>query len=96
MNKATSFPDKLTEIQEALSKLAGLSTDIAQWRVDVGRDWSGDRAVWVYAKLKSESVDFSAMQTLRQRIQNLIRELEKDPDLLVYVHFRGVSESLDP
>jgi hypothetical protein len=95
MNKATPLPDKTTEIREALSKLAGLSTNVAQWRVDIGRDWSGDKAVWVYAKLKSENVDFSVTQGLRQRIQSLIRELEEDPDLLVYVHFRGVSEPLD-
>ena len=88
--------DKMAQIKRVLADITARPGDVLDWRVEAGSDWSGDRAVWVYFKLKREDVGVEETQALRQEIGDLIRDIERDPELLVYVYFRGPQDSLDP
>ena len=78
-------------IEAALRQLPELPTPVSGWHVETGSDSTGDPAVWVWAMLTDEDVEFSKRLRLRSIIQNLVEE-KTDPSMLVYVRFRGASE----
>ncbi len=71
--------------------LPDLPTPVSSWHVETGPDWTEDPAVWVWAMLKDDEVDFAKRSRLRSIIRGLVYDTV-DPSLLVYVRFRGASE----
>ena len=80
------------DIESTLGKLRDLPTPVSSWRVKTGLDWTDDPAVWVWAMLEDEDVDFGKRSDLREMVRNLIRT-EIDADPWVYVMFRGATET---
>ena len=78
-------------IESELEKLPDLPTPVSSWRVEMGPDATDDPAVWVWAMLEHENVDFGTRSRLRKIVQNLVRQ-EIDDAPWVYVRFRGASE----
>ena len=81
-----------TTIESALKKLPGLPTPVNSWVVEVGPDSTDDPAVWVWAMLEYEDVDFGARSQLRNMVREAVRN-ETDGTHWAYVRFRGVSET---
>ena len=84
---ASTLKDELRKFQE----LKELPTPVSSWHVETGRDWTDDPAVWVWAMLKDEEVEFAKRSRLRSMIRDLIDDMT-DSSMLVYVRFRGASE----
>ena len=83
-------------IKAALSKLAKkspLPTPVSSWHVETGVDSTEDPAVWVWAMLQEEDVEFAKRYQLRSMIRDLVKGL--DPSVFVYIHFRGASEEVE-
>lgn len=78
-------------IEAALQRLPELPTPVSSWHVEVGRDSTDDLAVWVWAMLKDDDVEFTKRSRLRSIIRDLVQE-KTDSSVLVYVRFRGASE----
>ena len=78
-------------LEDALRELKELPTPVSNWHVETGLDWTDDPAVWVWAMLKDEEVEFAKRSRLRSMIRDLIDE-KTDSSMFVYVHFRGASE----
>ena len=80
-----------TVIESKLGKLRNLPTPVSSWRVEAGPDATEDPAVWVWAMLEHEEVDFGTRSQLRNIVRDLVRR-ETDESCWVYVRFRGASE----
>lgn len=78
-------------IEVALWRLPDLPTPVSSWLVETGPDSTDDTAVWVWALLTDDEVEFTKRSQLRSMIRNLVQE-ETDSSMLVYVRFRGASE----
>ena len=78
-------------IEAVLRKLPELPTPVSSWHVEAGRDSTDDLAVWVWAMLKDDDVEFTKRSRLRSIIRDLVQE-KTDSSILVYVRFRGASE----
>lgn len=78
-------------IESALGGLRDLPTPVSSWRVETGEDWANDPAVWVWAMLAEEDVDFEKRSLLRKMVRDLIRQ-ELEARLWVYVRFRSAAE----
>lgn len=78
-------------IEAALRQLPDLPTPVASWHVETGPDSTDDPAVWVWAMLQEEEVEFAKRSRLRSMIRDLVQE-KAGPSMLVYVRFRGASE----
>lgn len=78
-------------IEAALKQLSELPTPVSSWHVETGHDSTDDPAVWVWAMLQDENVEFSKRLRLRSIIRDLVQE-KTDRSMLVYVRFRGASE----
>ena len=78
-------------LEAALRQLPELSTPVSSWHVGTGPDSTDDPAVWVWAMLKDEDVEFAKRSRLRSIIRDLVEE-KTDSSMLVYVRFRGASE----
>lgn len=78
-------------IKEELGKLSGLPTPVSSWLVEVGVDSTEDEAVWVWAMLAENDVEFSKRKALRSIITHKIQEITT-PYTIAYVRFRGASE----
>lgn len=79
-------------IESALEKLPELPTPVSSWRVEVGPDATDDPAVWVWAMLEHEDVDFGTRSQLRSMVREAVRN-ETDGTHWAYVRFRGASET---
>ena len=78
-------------IEAALRLLPDLPTPVSSWHVETGPDFTEDPAVWVWAMLTEDDVEFSK----RSKLRSIIRELVHDTvgsSMLVYIRFRGASE----
>ena len=64
---------------------------VSSWHVETGPDSTDDPAVWVWAMLKDEDVEFAKRSRLRSIIRDLVEE-KTESFMLVYVRFRGASE----
>ena len=78
-------------IETALRQLPELPTPVSSWHVETGPDSTNDPAVWVWAMLKDEDVEFAKRSRLRSIIRDLVEE-QTNRSVLVYVRFRGASE----
>jgi len=78
-------------IEAALRQLPELPTPVSSWHVETGPDSTDDPAVWVWAMLKDDDVEFIKRSRLRSIIRDLVQE-RTDSSILVYVRFRGASE----
>lgn len=78
-------------LEAALRELPELPTPVSSWHVETGPDSTDDPAVWVWAMLKDDDVEFTKRLRLRSIIRDLIEE-KTDSSMLVYVRFRGASE----
>ena len=78
-------------IEAALNQLHGLPTPVSRWHVETGPDSTDDPAVWVWAVLKDDEVEFTKRLQLRSLIQDLV-EKETGSSMVVYIRFRGASE----
>jgi hypothetical protein len=69
---------------------------IAGWDVEVGRDATGDDAVWVWVVLHDELVDkvwpIQTRDELRERVRGIVRSAAAPTEVQVYVRFRSESE----
>ena len=69
---------------------------IAGWDIQVGRDSTGDDAVWVWVVLHDDLVDqvwpLQTRDELRQRVRQLVVDASRPSDVQVYVRFRSESE----
>ena len=95
---AVNKPAKVTDmdvtadtIEAALRQLPELPTPVSSWHVETGPDSTDDPAVWVWAMLEDEEVEFAKRYRLRSIIRDLVNE-KAGSSLLVYVRFRGASE----
>ena len=79
-------------IETALRQLPELPTPVSNWHVETGPDSTDDPAVWVWAMLQDDHVEFAKRSRLRSIIRDLV-EKKTDPSTLVYVRFRGASEA---
>ncbi|MFH1469628.1 MAG: hypothetical protein ABIO70_34905 [Pseudomonadota bacterium] len=71
---------------------------IAGWDVKVGRDSTGDDAVWVWVVLHDNLVDQVWPLDIRDELRERVREIvlgAAPTDVQVYVRFRSQSEHLD-
>lgn len=80
-----------TEIEAALDELPDLPAWVSGWQVETGLDWADDPAVWVWALLEDEEVDFAARSRLREAVRDRVHRAAGEAEW-VYVHFRRVSE----
>ncbi|MDE0113170.1 MAG: hypothetical protein OXN84_12940 [Albidovulum sp.] len=78
-------------LEAALRELPELPTPVTNWHVETGRDSTDEPAVWVWAMLKDDHVEFAKRSRLRKIIRELVEE-KTDPSFLVYIRFRGESE----
>ena len=78
-------------IDDALRRLPDLPSPVSNWRVESGPDSTEDTAVWVWAMLTDDDVEFTKRSQLRSIIRELVQE-KTDSSILVYVRFRGASE----
>ncbi len=78
-------------IETALRKLPDLPTPVSNWHVETGPDSTEDLAVWVWAMLEDDDVEFAKRFRLRSIIRDLVHDTV-DPSMIVYVRFRGASE----
>lgn len=78
-------------LEAALRELQELPTPVSSWHVKTGLDSTNDPAVWVWAMLTEDDVEFSKRSQLRSMISDLIDE-KTDSSMLVYVRFRGATE----
>ena len=79
-------------VESALAKLKNLPTRVTSWLVKTGLDWADDPAVWVWAMLAEEDVDFERRSKLRGMVREQIRQ-EIGDGPFVYVMFRGDNET---
>lgn len=78
-------------LEAALRELPELPTPVSSWHVETGLDSTDDPAVWVWAMLKDDDVEFAKRSRLRSIVRDLVEE-KTDSSMLVYVRFRGASE----
>ena len=78
-------------LETALRQLPELPTLVSSWHVETGSDSTDDPAVWVWAMLEEDEVEFAKRSRLRSIIRDLV-ERKTDSSMLVYVRFRGASE----
>ena len=78
-------------IEAKLRQLPELPTPVSSWHVETGTDSTDDPAVWVWAMLRDDEVEFAKRYRLRSMIRDLVHEMA-DSSLLVYIRFRGASE----
>ena len=89
--QVTDMDITASAIETALRQLPELPTPVSSWHVETGPDSTNDPAVWVWAMLKDEDVEFAKRSRLRSIIRDLVEE-QTNRSVLVYVRFRGASE----
>jgi hypothetical protein len=80
-------------IERALKQLEELPAKVAEWRVEVGEDASGDAAIWVWATLSDFKVETATRQAIRERVRKAAQEAAAFwPEPWVYVRVLARSE----
>lgn len=80
-------------IKDAMSKFYGLPTPVGGWIVETGIDSADEEAVWVWAMLKEDKVEFNKIEELESIITKQVEKIAGS-DTTAYVRFRGVSEEV--
>ncbi len=83
----------VAEIESALDELGNLPTPVSGWLVETGLDSADEPAVWVWALLADDEVDFDTRSGLRDMIRKKVRG-KTGPSVWAYVRFRGASETV--
>ena len=78
-------------LEDALRELQELPAPVSSWHVETGLDSTDDPAVWVWAMLQDDEVEFAKRSQLRSIIREAIDE-KTDSSMIVYIRFRGASE----
>ncbi len=69
---------------------------IAGWDVEVGHDWVGDDAVWVWIVLRDDLIDqvwpMPIRDALREGVRDIVQRAAGSDDVQVYIRFRSESE----
>lgn len=78
-------------LEAALRQLPELPAPVSNWHVETGFDSTDDPAVWVWAMLKDDHVEFAKRSQLRSIIRDFVKG-KTDPSIFVYVRFRAASE----
>ena len=78
-------------IEAALRKLPELPTPVSSWHVESGTDSTEYPAVWVWAMLTDDDVEFAKRFRLRSIISKLVQDMVGS-STLVYIRFRCASE----
>jgi hypothetical protein len=91
------FPSALTkqaEVNSAISEVVrSLSPDVVHIRYDIGRDWSGDWAIFFRIMLSDEASRARLRETTTQVVWRLADRLDfTSLGLIPYHNFRSVSE----
>ena len=81
----------VAEIESALDQLGNLPAPVSGWLVETGLDWTDQPAVWVWALLADDEVDFDTRPRLRDMVRKKVRG-KTGPSVRAYVRFRGASE----
>lgn len=81
------------EIETALSEIGNLPTPVSGWLVETGLDSADQPAVWVWALLVEDEVDFDTLSLLRNMVFDKVQS-RTGPSIWVYVRFRGASETV--
>lgn len=89
--RVTDMDMTANAIEAALRQLPELPTPVSSWHVETGSDSTDDPAVWVWAMLRDDEVEFAKRSLLRSIIRDLVHETAGS-SMLVYVRFRGASE----
>ena len=63
-----------SSIEAALRQIPELPTPVSSWHVETGHDSTDDPAVWVWAMLKEDDVEFAKRKRLRSIIRDLVEE----------------------
>ena len=88
---ATDMDITANTIEAALRQLPGLPAPVSRWHVEIGTDSTDDLAVWVWAMLTEDEVEFAKRYRLRSMIRDLVQE-KAGSSRIVYIRFRGASE----
>ena len=83
----------VADIESALNELGNLPTRVSGWLVETGLDSTDEPAVWVWALLEDDEVDFDTRSRLRDMVFDRVRS-RTGPSTWVYVRFRGASETV--
>ena len=62
-------------IKDAMGKLSGLPTPVDGWIVETGIDSADEEAVWVWAMLKEDKVEFNKIEELESIITKRVKKL---------------------
>ena len=81
------------DIESALNELRNLPTRVSGWLVETGVDSTDEPAVWVWALLEDDEVDFDTRSRLRDMVRKKVRG-KTGSSVWVYVRFRGASETV--
>ncbi|MBX3183267.1 MAG: hypothetical protein KIT72_04130 [Polyangiaceae bacterium] len=67
---------------------------VVDWVVEVGRDATGDDAVWVWAILQDDLFDQAVQRRLelRDQIREVVSHAAAPAEVQVYIRFRSESE----
>ena len=76
-----------------MGKLSDLPTPVDGWIVKTGIDSADEEAVWVWAILKEDEVEFNKIEELESIITKQVKEIAGS-NTTAYVRFRGVSEEV--
>lgn len=79
-------------IERELSKLDDLPLSVHAYRAEVGEDWTGDPAVWVWVVLDEDDTPFDLRQVVRERVRDFVTHLEGYAADWVFVRFGAASE----
>jgi len=89
----TKQPDIRTAVSEVERLLA---PDVVQIRFDLGRDWSGDQAIYFRILLSDEASKARLRQVTTEVVRGLADRLDfAAMGLFAYHNFRSVSEQAD-
>jgi len=85
---------KQPEINAAISEVVGsLAPDVVYIRYDIGRDWSGDPAIFFRVLLSDEASKTRLREVATKVVWDLAKRLDfPSMELFPYHNFRSVSE----
>lgn len=83
------------DIEKAIRAIDTFPAEIQGLEIEIGDDFAGDPAVWIWVVLRDEDFVRETRSTIRERLKQLIRDLSPTGDLWAYVSFRTASEVLE-
>jgi hypothetical protein len=89
--------DSKQQVNAAVSEVVNLlAPDVVQIRYDIGRDWSGDWAIFFRVLLSDEASRMRLREVTTQVVRRLAERLDfPSMGLFAYHNFRSVSEQAD-